>query len=388
VRDAGVAVPPGNPCPAGSSLRALTPDAGHAFYGTVFGPAAFDDLSAGYVPGKIEVQVTLDGGPLRGCEVRWETAAHHGWVFADDPLTDAQGKVRAYWTAGDVAAPSATAAIALPGGERASAVIKGAAAPGRETRGDSVHFTSYVAKPYSEYKVRVTPVTAPESTYYETHGFKGAYAGIQFDGDASKVIFSTWDANGQSALLKDSGACNETVSFGGEGTGVGCRLRFPPRAAIAGLPADYALKAGDTYELHLVITQPSDCGGACTDYAMTFSDITRGFGPISLGTQRYMQRVQNDYNDIFIEDWWSVDGDTCINAQARTAYFHDMQAKIDGAWVPVRSGRFSPNFVPSNNEICANYAATVEGARFLLSSGGSERVGPPLFHASKTLTLP
>ena len=378
-------------CPAGSVINALQANAGSARYGTVFGPSLYvDDQPATYQPEKIAVKVTNGGLPVKDCEVAWLAASGNGWLFPDSAKTDASGKLSAYWTAGSVAKEHATASIALVGGGTSQTAFDGAAQPSPETRGDSIHFVSSPGGSYSEYEVQVTPLSAPASTYYETQGWEGAYGGIQFDGASTQVLFSVWDTGGKSSKIQDAGACNKTVMFGGEGTGTSCRLLFPPskNGAIAGLPSDYVLKAGDTYKTHLSITFPTDCGGACTDYTFSFSDVTRGLGPISLGTQRYMAKADNDYNDVFIEDWDSQVGDTCISAGARTAYFHEMRALIQGTWKAVKKGSFSPNFVPANHEICANYQAVVAGQKFLLSSGGDEYVGAPLFDATRTLSLP
>ena len=54
-----------------------------------------------------------------------------------------------------------------------------------------------------------------------------------------------------------------------------------------------------------------------------------------------------------------------------------MQARVAGNWTPVKSATFSPNYVNTNNEICANYIGEVRDGRFFVSSGGQEDVGRP-----------
>ena len=192
----------------------------------------------------------------------------------------------------------------------------------------------------------MTPATGPQSTYYSTLNWPGAYGGIQFDdygGPISKVLFSVWDIDAsKKAEILDQGACNETVGFGGEGTGTSCRLLLPPseHGAIAGLPDDYMLQPGDTYETHLVVSHPADCA-TCSDYTFTFTDVTRGLGPISLGTQRYKENVEPWYGSGFIEDWSDQPGDHCLNAGTRTAYFHDLQAKTAAGWQAITSASFN-----------------------------------------------
>jgi hypothetical protein len=369
----------------------LEQDALVARYGTVFGDSLYyENQAESYHPVPLSVQVTRDGAPVANCGVTWSAPTDEGWLFAGESQTDADGIASAYWTAGSAEEQTATAAIALASGEQSAAYFKGLAFPSEETRANSVHFTTYTDAAYTEFSVRVTPITAPASTYYETQGWTGAYGGIQFDGDTTRVLFSVWDVNGKSSAIRDRGACNGVVDFGGEGTGTSCRLSFPPAdyGAVAGLPDDYQLVTGDTYETHLFVDHPDDCSGECTDYTFTFTDVTRGLGPISLGTQRYMKRVDNDYSDAFIEDWLSEPNDDCIGAGARTAYFQDLRAKVNGVWSAVEEGTFRPNFVPTNTEICANYDARAAGQRFLLSTGGSAQVGAPLFGEGRTVRLP
>src|SRR5262249_12736505 len=99
-------------------------------------------------------------------------------------------------------------------------------------------------------------------------------------------------------------------------------------------------------------------------------------------------RVSPSWAASFIEDWASQSGDDCIGAGARTAYFHGVAANVGGTWQAIRRASFSPNFRPDNNEICANYYAGAEGSQFLMSSGGDQHVGSPMFGDSRAVTLP
>jgi hypothetical protein len=380
------------PCPSGSTITAVTTSAGYANYGNVFGSSYYQaNVPSTANPKKIQIKVTKAGAAVSGCEVGWATAARNGWVFPDSKTTNASGLVSAYWTAGDLASQVATASINLSGGGTSQASITGSALPGPQTRGDSIHLSAYPGGTYTEYKVNVTPQVAPPTTYFATQGWQGAYGGIQFtSATQTKVIFSVWDVDAsRKAEFKSTGACNEIVGFGGEGTGTSCRLSLPPSkyGAVAGLPNDYMLKVGDTYQTHLVITFPTDCGGTCADYTFYFTDVTRGIGPISLGTQRYKQKANNTSNYSFVEDWSSSAGDTCISAGARAARFHDMQAKINGSWRAVTSGTFDGVYRPDNTEVCSNYyGGVVSTGNFLLSSGGSQLVSRPLLGG--TMSLP
>ncbi len=379
------------PCPAGSTITAVTTSAGYANYGNVFGSSYYQANTPSTAnPKKIQIKVTKAGAAVSGCEVGWSTAARNGWVFPDSKTTNASGFISAYWTAGDLSSQVATASINLSGGGTSQTSITGSAQPGPQTRGDSIHLTSYPGGSYTEYKVQVTPQVVGPTTYFATQGWEGAYGGIQFTSTAqNKVIFSVWDVDeSRKAEFKSTGACNEIVGFGGEGTGTSCRLSLPPSkyGAVAGLPNDYMLKVGDTYQTHLVITFPTDCGGTCADYTFYFTDVTRGLGPVSLGTQRYKQKANNTYNYSFVEDWSSSAGDTCISAGARTARFHSIQAKIGGVWKAVTSGTFDGVYRPDNTEVCSNYyGGVVSTGNFLLSSGGSALVSRPLFGGSMSL---
>jgi Domain of unknown function (DUF3472) len=200
------------------------------------------------------------------------------------------------------------------------------------------------------------------------------------------------DAAGQKALIDDSGACNKTVGFGGEGTGTSCRFEFPPNefGAVAGLPDDYMLMVGHTYEMHLTT---ASAGGGRTKNSMTFTDVTRGLGPISLGTQSTGGTFAGGrYASGFVEEW--VPHGSCLSNE-RAVYYHDIQFKVGGAaWQPVTSASFSPNYLKNNNEMCGNYLSAVVDGKFLVTSGGRDYVGRPYvpgdarFPKSQGLTLP
>ncbi len=380
----GGRVDPQAPCPAGSELSATDTDAGYAEFGSVFSSTPYErDVEGTHNPKALVVEVKSAGAAVAGCEVRWETAAGHGWVFPNGTVTDAEGRIRAFWTSGDQESQSADARIEVEGGAAQTVTFSGEAWPSARTRTDSVHVLYDVPDAYTEFKVRVTPMSGPQSTYYSTLNWPGAYGGIQFDdygGPITKVLFSVWDIDANNkAEITDPGDCNELVGFGGEGTGTSCRLLLPPseHGPIPGLPDDYMLQPGDTYETHLVITYPADCP-TCSDYTFTFTDVTRGLGPISLGTQRYKENVQPWYGSGFVEDWWDEPGDHCLNSDTRTAYFHDLQAKTATGWQPITSASFNAVYLEWNHEICANYFFGVEDGKFLVSSGGTELVSRPI----------
>jgi hypothetical protein len=379
--DGGAVVtgPPPVPCAAGSVIEAVSTGPYYSWPGTVFASAPIIGDGANHQPKKLEVRVTKGGQPLSGCEVRWIAADGNGWGFSADPKTDANGHLYGYWTAGNVGSGKIAAVIAFEGGGESRVEFNGTVAS-QDSRTDSVHLNYDVDGSYTELKVQITPLTDPAATYYSAINWQDSYAGIQFDRNGtgqltmSMVIFSVWDAGGSKAAVTDRGACNSVLNFGGEGTGTSCRLRFPPNAqngAIAGLPSDYMLSVGDTYELYLKMR----ASGSGTAHSLAFRDVTNNIGPISLGTQTTGTSFQGGrYASSFVEEW--TPHGSCLSA-GRSVYYHDLQALVGNIWRPIKTGHFTPNYITTNNEICGNYLGSVSDGMFFMSSGGSDYVGRP-----------
>jgi hypothetical protein len=346
----------------------------YSWPGTVFSDEPLTGQGENHHPQRLVVQVSVAGEPLADCAVHWQSDTGHGWAFASRETTDNDGQLYAYWTAGDPGVNTLQAYIDLENGSRSEVIFNGTVAD-HQSRTDSVHLHYDVDSSYTEFKIRITPKTGPAATYYSALNWRDSYAGLQFvDEGETMVIFSVWDAGGEDAKIVDSGACNELVGFDGEGTGTSCRFRFPPSAhgAVAGLPDDYQLKVGDTYELHLISTD-SESGGS--SHSINFYDITRNLGPISLGTQTTGTPFSGGgHASGFVEEW--VEHGSCLS-NARSVEYHDLKAKVDEEWIDIKSASFSPNYLASNNEICANYLAEVRDGRFFMSSGGSTEVGRP-----------
>ena len=358
-------------CPSGSTITGDTGDAGYANPGVVFSENS--NLPDEHDPKRIMFTVTLNGGDLEDCIVKSEIDEGNGWFFSSNNRTNSDGEIYGYWTAGsEIGLQTMRAYVTWPDGEKKYANVTGEVSD-TSSRTNSIHLNYYPSGTYDSFSVQATPGTGPAATYYSTINWRGAYGGIQFDGSTTKVIFSTWDANEMDAEIRDSGDCNDVVDFGGEGTGVSCRLLFPPseHGAIPGLPDDYMLVPGHTYDTTIEIT---DCGTNCQDYSFNFTDVTRGFGPISLGTQRYKDDAPNDYASSFVEEW--TPHGNCLSAE-RSVLYHDIKARVDGVWETIDTARFTPNYYPSNNEICANYFAEGTELGFQISSGGDRLVGPP-----------
>ena len=377
-------------CPPETQLTLVDTPPLFARYGTVFSSTLYTpNQEDTHQPVPVTVRAEWAGEPVPGCRLQWAPGPNSGWVYPTAPETDAQGQIDAWWVAGDV--PMPTVEVTTDSGM--GLTVTATAEPSPRTRTNSVHLNYGIDGPYDEVTVSVEPRTGPSSTYYSTLNWPGAYAGIQFDDwngrDMTMVLFSVWDVDGRDAILVDDGAANQVVEFGGEGTGRSLRLRFPPaeHGAITGLPDDYMLQTGHVYETHLQVTAPAECDD-CTDYTVRFTDHTRGLGPIVLGTLRFGQRVVPDYAAAFVEDWLDRPGDHCLNSGERSAYFHAVRHRRGGGeWTEVNRARFTPNYVPGNNEICANYGARVEGQRFFMSSGGQTERIAPLMRESIWLSL-
>jgi hypothetical protein len=115
--------------------------------------------------------------------------------------------------------------------------------------------------------------------------------------------------------------------------------------------------------------------GSGTAHTLSFRDVSRGIGPISLGTQTTGTAFQGGrYASGFVEEW--APHGSCLSA-GRSVYYHDLQAKVGSTWQPIKTAHFSPNYINTNNEICGNYFADVRTGMFFMSSGGSDYVGRP-----------
>src|SRR6188768_2522215 len=126
------------PCPAGSVVQKTSAAALYSWPGTVFGSSALSGQGENHQPSKLQVQVTNAGQPVAGCEVRFRASEGDGWGFGASKLTDAQGNLYGYWTAGKPGTNHISAVIALEGGGESLVDFSGTVVE-HETRTDSVH---------------------------------------------------------------------------------------------------------------------------------------------------------------------------------------------------------------------------------------------------------
>ena len=365
-------------CPDGSSISSMVSDSIYANPGVVFSNySEFED----HDPLAIQFQVTLNGSPLEGCEVRFEIEDDNGWFFPAYRQTNNDGMIYGYWTAGSIiGGQNMSAYITSPSGEKMYHNLSGEVSDVRLIAA-SIHSKYQFSGEFEQFSIRATPGTGPQGTYYSTINWKGSYGGLQFvDSDTTMVIFSTWDTNGRDAEIVDNGSCNEITGFGGEGTGVSCRIRLPPSdyGGVDGLPDDYMLVTGHTYETSIEI---QDCGTNCQAYTFLFEDITRGFGPISLGTQQYKSDSINNVASSFVEDFYRygncIDGYQGESAE-RSILYHDIRALVNGQWEHTTQSTFNAIYDGWPEEICGNYYSERTESGFFLSSGGDRFVGPPI----------
>lgn len=347
------------PCASGSTLTALTPDAGIARMGASFSSTLYDPAitsnNGTYRPQPVRVQVMRGTQPQANCDVVFEAAApEHGWIFPQSTATDSQGLLQAWWIAGSANAQRVQASIVTADGERLVATVRGEAVAHR-SRSQSIHINFPVGH-WDRLSVDLTTLSWAPTTYYAAATWPGAYTGVQ----THQLLFSVWDANGLSPTVLDKGS-STCVNFGGEGTGIKCETPFVP-------------KAGATYrfDIEVAATVPN-----AVDYTVYFTDLADG-RRIKLASMRYHAVPSYSYATGFVEDW-GIGSTSCLSTPKRQAIWSNVayREKATGRILPVRSATGTAVFQPDYNEICANYRFSAEGTGFKLSSGGDE-VGQPL----------
>lgn len=370
----GVVADPAKPalaCPAGSKIVAVTPNALYARCGSLYGETLYTPRSTAWKPKAVGIRVVSSSGtPVTGCNVVWTPQLDSGWVFPSAPETDVRGEINAWWTAGTASTQSLAAGIVLAGGGESHVTITGSALP-HVTRADSVHINYDVGQKWDAFSVDVTPLKFPGTTYFSALNWIGAYTGVQNNAPGPSLepgsaqdktlLFSVWDSNGVNAELINAGdsICD---TFGGEGTGVRCRLR------------GYKWKIGGTYRFEVTVKQQPTIRR--TDYTVHVTDIGSGTTK-NLGTVRYGALVWPNYGSGFVEDYAS-DSPSCLAAPQKTVYYHNVRVHPVGRdWTRIKSASLSRVFTPKNNEVCSNYDFAVEDGKFLMSTGGL-RVGRPI----------
>lgn len=347
-------------CENGAVITAITPNAGFARVGSVFSKTLYQpsdtEPNTTHQPQKIQVQVTQNGKGLAGCNVAWipKQGEQSGWVFPDAAVSDSNGYVSAWWTAGTATSQSLDVSIQQRDGAIKSTMILGSATP-HATRANSIHL-SWSTPKWDKFSAEVTPITWEPTTYYEVIGINGGYTGIQ----SHQLLFSLWDVNGVSPVVIDKGT-SKCSNFGGEGTGIKCETPFIPKTNV-------------TYRFEMEV---ADAPAATQDYTVFFTDTSSNVRQ-KLATMRLPRPQTNSGAYGFVEDW-STEGSSCIDNKPRAAYFGNVKYldQATGTWVNVTKASGTAVYTPSHNEVCSNYSHTVEAGRFKLSTGGTS-VGQPL----------
>jgi len=376
-------------CPSDVVTELLTPDHLYGEFATVVSAVPYQKDSDGnyqYDPRKLSVRFTRNGINFKGCGATFSVS--DGVVYDGNGTSGWDGEAEAIWVAGGEEG-NQTATISTENGDTYQVTAE--IVPGTDKHANSIHFWyDFGGREFTEFNITAIPLTKPEATYYALLVWRGAYMGIQFaDENRTLVIFSVWDSDEGEAAIIDPGDSNEQSDFGGEGTGVGTRLKFPADGETYPeitdgegnllLPHDYQLDVNNSYTMHIVVTYPTsdECEetnstSECVDYRVTFYDNTNGYGPISLGTIRCPYIKPQNIGDSFVEDWLRSPDDNCITAGRRTVIYRDIAFKDreSGEWIEVGGGTFSPGYYPAGNEICANYTAKAFDGGILMSSGG------------------
>ncbi len=349
-----------NDCEVGSTITAVTSNAGVARIGSVFSSSLYDPTketnNTTHNPKKLQVRVTKNGVAKANCSVIWQpqNGTASGWVFPDSPVTDANGYASAWWVAGTAQNQSLNVSMQQTDGVIKSANITGTAYP-HSTRSDSI-YVNWSTPAWEQFKVDVTPRTWEPTTYYMAMGFDGGYTGIQ----STQTIFSLWDVNGVSPTVVDKGI-STCSNFGGEGTGIKCEAPFNPKVNVA-----------YRFELQTAVVVAGK-----QDYTMYFTDLSTNVKK-KLATLRMPVIKQQKGANGFVEDWYT-EGTSCLNAAARSVTYSNVSYfdAASKAWVAVNSATGDAVYTPNHNEICSNYKFDYANGVFNLSSGGMN-VGYPL----------
>ncbi|KAJ3076909.1 hypothetical protein HDU98_011005 [Podochytrium sp. JEL0797] len=345
-------------CPLGSTLSALTPNAGQARMGSVFGSELYDPKNTknnSYVPRLIQVRVvSATGTPVSNCTVTWTPQSGNtktltnGLAYPAAPSTNKTGFASAYWMAGTSANQTLVASISLPDGNSSSVSVSGSAFP-HSTRSNSIHVT-WGAPVWDQFSVSLTPHSWPATTYYAAIGIHNAYCGIQ----NQIILFSIWSVKGLNPVVLSQHANVTCKSFGGEGTGTQCKLPYVP-------------KVNATYTfLMSVVPAP----GGLQDYSLQVTDSSTG-QTFPIATMRYQSSQNNTGVYGFVEDWYAP-GANCFLADQRSVTYSNVTYRANGKWNVAETAKAygTAVFKPNHNEVCGNYAFQFAGGKYWASSGG------------------
>lgn len=368
-------------CPAGSDIIAMDTDAGIARVGSVFSTTQYnpnikDRTNRTHNPKELVLKVIdASGVAIEGCRVYFNETDGNGWVYPDSQKTQKDGTIKAWWVAGANLNQSVDATIVTKNNISKKVTFNGIAEP-HITRANSIHINYDVGATYDRFKVDITPITFPQTTYYSAINFPGGYCGIQNRNHGNKpqkpsdkwIIFSVWDTANVDAEIIYHNSITTCQGFGGEGTGAKCNI-------------EYDWEIGGTYRFELEVTYPV---ASRTDYTLYFTDVDKPEQQaIKIATLRYGQYTKPYAASGFVEDW-SSKASSCLETNTHAAYFHNIKHKLgSGNWQDVTSANPSAVYNQWHNEICKNYYFGKKGRKFLWSTGGDTYLGQPFVGSAR-----
>ncbi|ORY40951.1 hypothetical protein BCR33DRAFT_826819 [Rhizoclosmatium globosum] len=323
-------------CPPGSTIVAKTQNAGQARIGSLFGNQLYNPSltsNNGYSVQPIQVQVlTPSGSPQAQCAVTWTpqigSNLANGMVYPTTLSTDSNGISSAYWMAGKASQQAVDVSITRDDGSVSTVTISGTAVP-HKTRSNSIHVNWETGAAWDKFSVDVTPHSWPPTTYYEAIGINDIYC-----------------------------VCDD---FGGEGTGIQCRMPLKPVVDV-------------TYTFTMTVVPAP---GNLQDYTLQVTDQSNG-QIYDLATMRYQSTQKNMGAYGFVEDWSTL-GESCLDTEQRFVTFSNVKYFAKGVWATVDQSQAYGDavFGVNHNEVCVNYQFAFGGGQYWLSSGGLA-IGPPL----------
>ncbi|KAJ3407227.1 hypothetical protein CcCBS67573_g02103 [Chytriomyces confervae] len=356
---------PANACPVGSRIRAVTSQRLQARVGSIHGNVLYDPSNESnnpYRPTSIQVQVTgSDGKAIQSCPITWtvQQATTHGWVYPESEATDNSGQASAFWVAGtQTSGPQILSASIINADNTVSTVTFSSSVTPHKTRANSIH-VNWDSPTWTKFRMDLVPHAWPASTYYEAIGIQNGYCGIQND----RILFSMWEKGGKNPEVIRKHEKATCADFGGEGTGIQCRVYRTPAVDV-------------TYTFEMTV---ADAPGGLQDYTVSVKDGASG-EVTEIATLRFQGRQDNRGAYGFVEDFYEQT-ESCLEAAVRAVTFKNVEYVDAKSGKSVRMGEKNAYgtavFTPNHNEVCVNYKFNFENGEFWAGSGGVD-MGTPL----------
>ena len=312
--------------------------------------------------------VSTANEPLADIPYRWTSDEHSGWVFPERGRTDEDGVVTGTWIPGFPGFGKLTLHYSEGGEERIVEHNTLAVAPPRPPWSS---VAAQVFTPLSTgFSIDMTPLEDPERTFYAVQWGIAGYAGLQRTGDLfdRQLQFSMWDEGGP-AVVVEAAEGVDCDDFGGEGTGVRCRV-------------DYPWSVGRTYRFEF--TQADSRGISLVSLRVT--DLTTGDERF-IGTLAGHERMGDQFF-LFNEDFVR-DAPTCLDQPVRAVAYRRGRVRTTAMrWRPVVEARLDQeprDFANPETPECANYDARPHRYGVALMMGGSTMRDP---EASRRISIP